>query len=115
MTDVERVELNELCSAAVDGVLTSAQRDRLQRMLRESNEARQFYVRSMQLSASLHSYAAEMQSEPADASKIVRVPASAWQRWLWPAAAAAAFLAFLWVIARMEPKSRVLISTLWRA
>src|SRR5215207_8620195 len=38
MTDVERVELNELCSAAVDGVLTSAQRDRLQRMLRESNE-----------------------------------------------------------------------------
>jgi ferric-dicitrate binding protein FerR (iron transport regulator) len=98
MTDVERVELNELCSAAVDGILTGEQRDRLQMLLRESSEARRFYVRSMQLSASLHSYAAEMQSEPADEANIVRVEAGVWQRWLWPAAAAAAFLAFLWVL-----------------
>ena len=36
MNDSERVELNEHCSAAVDGVLTGAHRDRLQEMLRAS-------------------------------------------------------------------------------
>ena len=94
MTDVERVELNELCSGAVDGILSDAQRDRLQHLLRESEEARKFYVRSMHLSASLHSYAAEMQSEPADLPNVIRVPASAWLRWGLPIAAfAKAFFA----------------------
>jgi ferric-dicitrate binding protein FerR (iron transport regulator) len=99
MTDLERVELNELCSAAVDDVLTAAQRDRLQGFLRDSEEARQFYVRAMRLSASLYSYAGEMQSEPADAPNVVRVAAWRWQRWLVPlGAAAAAFALFLWVL-----------------
>ena len=105
MNDAERVELNELCSAAVDGVLTDAQRERLQEMLRASEEARQFYVRSMQLSASLYSYAAEMQSEPADAPNIVRVPAWRWQTAVWSlAATAAVLLAALWIFKTNDPR-----------
>ncbi len=105
MNDSERVELNELCSAAVDGVLTGAHRDRLQEMLRASEEARQFYVRSMQLSASLCSYAAEMQSEPADAPNIVQVPAWRWQKAAWSIAAmAAVFVAAFLIFKASDPR-----------
>ena len=94
MTDPERVELNELCSALVDGTITESQRERLQDLLRQGEEARRFYVRAMQLSASLHGYAAEMQSEAAE-QKIIR-PAQ-WQRWLWPMAAAAIVMLAVWL------------------
>ena len=64
--DDERLELNELCGALVDGTLDAAQRKRLAEMLANSEEARRFYVRAMSLSASLHEYASEMQTEPAE-------------------------------------------------
>lgn len=101
MTDSERVELNELCSAAVDGVLTDQDRERLQTFLRQSDEARRFYVRSMQLSASLHSYAAEMQSEPAEPSNVIQVPSWRWRPW---AAAAAAVAAVALVFFSLRPR-----------
>jgi hypothetical protein len=66
LTDKEILELNELCNAVVDETISEKQRDRLSEMLRGSLDARQFYVRSMGLSASLHSYAAEMQMESPD-------------------------------------------------
>lgn len=72
MNDSERVELNELCSALVDGRLSAEENDRLQALLRGSEEARQFYVRAMQLSSSLYGYAAEMQSEPAEPANVIR-------------------------------------------
>ena len=65
--DAERLELGGLCGALVDGTLDAAQRKRLAAMLANSEEARRFYVRTMSLSASLHEYAGEMQSEAPDA------------------------------------------------
>ena len=91
MNDNERVELNELCSMLVDGVATETQQRRLEKMLATSEEARRFYVRTMAMSASLFSYACEMQSEAAEPVNVVR-PAQ-WRRWLVPLAAAAMIVA----------------------
>jgi ferric-dicitrate binding protein FerR (iron transport regulator) len=96
-SDQDRLDLNELCNALVDGIITDAQRARLEHWLATSEEARRFYVRAMTLSASLIDYASEMQSEAPDApmekARIIR-PAA----WLWTlgslAAAAAIVLAF---------------------
>lgn len=63
LSDPEILELNELCGAVVDETLTEAQRIRLARWLAESAPAREFYVRALALSASLHSYAGEMLAE----------------------------------------------------
>lgn len=98
MTDVERVELNELCSAAVDGALDERGRDRLQELLRASEEARQFYVRAMHLSASLQAYAAEMQSDPAEPANVVRLEPWQWRHWALAAAAVAAMLLVVWAM-----------------
>jgi ferric-dicitrate binding protein FerR (iron transport regulator) len=97
LNDSELLELNALCNALVDGVMTSAEKARLEQMLRTSEEARRFYVRALTLSSSLMQYAGEMQSDapdiPAIQSRIVR-PAA----WVWTlgsmAAAAAIVLAF---------------------
>lgn len=71
LTDREILELNELCGAVVDGTLNEAQRARLECWLGESEEARQFYVRALGQSASLHTYAAETHAEAPD---IARAP-----------------------------------------
>ncbi len=93
LSDSDRLELSELCSALVDGIADKAQRARLETMLAESEDARRLYVRTMALSASLHEYAGEMQAEAPDA-----VPANERQVKWWAvsglAAAAAIFLAF---------------------
>ena len=96
-SDQDRLELNELCNALVDSVITDAQRARLEQCLATSEEARRFYVRAMALSASLIDYAGEMQAEAPDAPRenahVIR-PAA----WIWTfgslAAAAAIVLAF---------------------
>ena len=64
--DEDRLELNGLCGALADGTLDAEQRKRLAAMLATSEEARRFYVHAMSLSASLHDYASEMQSEAPD-------------------------------------------------
>ncbi|HYR59564.1 MAG TPA: FecR domain-containing protein, partial [Chthoniobacteraceae bacterium] len=97
MSDAEVLELNALCSALVDRSLDHAGRARLGALLAASEEARRFYVRNMALSASLHDYAGELQSDepevPGVASRVLRIPA-----WRWAlgtlAAAAAIVLAF---------------------
>jgi ferric-dicitrate binding protein FerR (iron transport regulator) len=97
LSDSEQLELNALCNALIDGQLTDAERARLEQLLRDSEEARRFYVRALGLSASLMQYAGEMQTEPADAPlvtpHVVRPP-----NWIWTlgslAAAAAIVLAF---------------------
>lgn len=102
--DAERIELNELCSGLVDGTLTSGQHARLQELLLASEEARQFYVRAMHLSASLCEYAGEMQTPEAD--NIIRPPQ--WRRWLGPLAAAAVVLFGMWIgHSLMDGKSTV--------
>ncbi len=96
-TDDDRLELNELSNALVDGVITDVQRARLEHCLATSEEARRFYIRSMALSASLFDYASEMQSEAPDAppveAQIIR-PAAWWWTIGSLAAAAAIVLAF---------------------
>jgi len=95
--DPELLELNALCNALVDGVITGAERGRLEQLLQGSDEARRFYVRALTLSSSLMQYAGEMQAEAPDAplagARIVRPPV-----WVWLpgslAAAAAIVLAF---------------------
>jgi hypothetical protein len=93
LSDAEILELNALCSAVVDQTIDSAGKARLNAWLAASAEARRFYVRCMALSASLHDYAGELQSEEPD--RVVRVPA-----WRWVAgalAAAAVVVLALWL------------------
>ena len=96
LPDHEILELNALCGAVVDGTLTETQRDRLASLLRESEAARRAYVRAMGQSASLHSYASEMQTEAPDApvrlQKVFRF--SLWWAAVLPAAAALVFGVF---------------------
>ena len=66
LSDRETLELNELCDAMVEGSITDAQRERLEMLIAADEEARQYYVRAMDLSASLSRYASEMQMGPAD-------------------------------------------------
>ena len=101
LADKEILELNELCHVLVEGTLSDAQTSRLAHWLATSEEARQFYVRAMGLSASLFSYASEMQTEESDttapAAKIVDV--GWWARWakLGALAAAASLALVLWL------------------
>lgn len=88
MTDNERVELSELVSALVDGRASGAENARLQELLAASDEARRFYVRMMTMSASLHGYAAEMQSDAPEPGKVITFPV--WRRAAMALAAAAA-------------------------
>ena len=64
----EFAELEELCAVLVDGRLTDDQQARLNQSLSESEAARQFYVRYLDLATSLHEYA--------DPSPIAIVPES---------------------------------------
>ncbi len=99
LSDNEILELNELCSAVVDGTISDIQRARLSRWLSASDDARQFYTRAMALSASLYTFASEMQVEAPDAvpsaSHVVPI---AWRWWAGGLAAAAAVAAIFWVL-----------------
>ncbi len=94
LTDKEILELNELCNGVADGTLTEAQKTRLRAWLRESEPARRYYIRAMGLSASLCSYASEMQVEAPDGrqNKIIKLGVASWLGLL--SAAACAVVAF---------------------
>ena len=95
MNDNERVELNELISALVDGRVNASEHARLQELLAGSSEARRFYVRLTAMSASLYEYSTEMQSERPEPANVI--PFSGWSRWAAPLAAAAAVLFGVWI------------------
>lgn len=63
LSDEQILQLTSLCSQLADDNLSAKDREQLNALLRESVEARQFYLRYSSLSTSLFSYAAEMQSE----------------------------------------------------
>lgn len=97
LTDKQILELDQLCGAVIDGTISEPQQVKLSDWLRTSGAAREFYVRSLGLSASLHGYAGEMQSEPPSAPAVSRASRGladfARQRWQVYAAAAAAVAA----------------------
>jgi hypothetical protein len=87
LADAELLELHALCSALVDQTIDQSGRRRLNAMLAASEEARRFYVRNKALSASLHDYAGELQSDEPD--RVVHVHG---RRWIIGSLAAAAVL-----------------------
>lgn len=68
LDDRTLLDLSELASAAIDGRLDAAGQERLENHLRESEEARRFYVRMAALSAGLATAAASTQAEGAPAA-----------------------------------------------
>lgn len=91
LDDKQILELNELCHAVVEGILTKEQKKRLARWLADSEEARRFYIRAMGLSASLYSYASELQTEKADVPVACEsLFHSLWRQWSWAFGAFAA-------------------------
>jgi ferric-dicitrate binding protein FerR (iron transport regulator) len=104
LTDREILELNELCNAVVDGTLNDKQNSRLAHWLATSVEARQFYVRALGQSASLYSYASEMQTEAVEAvtSRPKIIPLT-FQWWIGLLAAAAVVLVF-WIMNWPKPE-----------
>ena len=96
LSDQKTLELTALCDALVDGTITTAAREQLTQLLAESAAGREFYVRFMELSASLYHYAAELQI---DASVGLATSQPAWWScgvwWAGGALAAAAAALFL--------------------
>ena len=74
LTDNDILELTDLCNALVDDTITEAQKADLAKRLATSESARQFHVRFLAQSASLHYYASEMQTDGAESAVINRVP-----------------------------------------
>jgi ferric-dicitrate binding protein FerR (iron transport regulator) len=91
MSEQELLELNELCQGLLDARLSPAEMERLSAMLRSSEEARRVYVRAAALAASLHQYAAELQTEPAR-PKIIAFPKWRVAAWALGSLAAAALI-----------------------
>ncbi len=101
LSDNDILELNSLCNSLVDGSIGEEDFAKLSQWLKKSEDARQFYVRMAGLSASLCSYAGEMQSEAPDA-----VHPSALARrlkWLSAIVSIAACLALFFWITRPKP------------
>jgi ferric-dicitrate binding protein FerR (iron transport regulator) len=95
LNDQEILELHELCNAVVDETISDSQKARLSRWLATSEEARQVYVRELGLSASLHSYASEMQAEAPDARLSKSNVAKLFFAWGFGSLATAAAIFFL--------------------
>ena len=103
LTDPERIELTALCGSLADGHLSSSEKERLNTLLRTGDEAREYYVQHAALSASLFSYAAELQSE-APAPMPVRKASILRPLW-WSAVAAIVVLSgLLWFQPKQEPQ-----------
>ena len=102
-SDAERLELAVLCDGLVDGRLNAEGRERLERLLKSSAEARRVYVQTLALSASLHEYAAEMQAGDGTVLALPAQPRLRWRRWVAGVGLAAGVaLAFWWAQRPME-------------
>ena len=99
LNERDRREISDLASGAADGLTPEADRARLEEILMESQEAREYYLRFMNVSAGL-AWAARADMEPAQAVPRAAAHRNAW----WIATAAAAVLAFAtlgtWVLTR---------------
>lgn len=111
LTDQEILELNELCGALADESITDVQRQRLEQLLETNEEARRYYVRAMGLSASLHTYAAETQTEPVTRPREVPVRARrnifSWWHALPVAGAIAAAMIYIATLPSRNPENEI--------
>jgi hypothetical protein len=105
LSDREIAELEELCSAVVDGSATDEQRARLAQRLTSSDDARRLYVRYLSLSAGLYDYADPLPSTgivPSAGTALISSPVhrakKRGRRWAaFGVAAAAAIVAGVWL------------------
>ena len=101
LTDSEILELHDLCNSVVDGTISDAQQAKLAQWLASSLDARQYYIRSLGLSASLCHHAAEMQTgDPADPQGAGTEKVSRRTGWIigWLAIAASIAVALLVIV-----------------
>src|SRR5262245_37346002 len=104
LTDRETLELNDICNALIDGTMTGAQRTRLERWLIDSDDAREYYVRGMDQSASLCHHADERQLEAADRpARPSHWPRPAGWQVMGVAAAVVASAVITWSLGRIHP------------
>lgn len=103
--DSDRLALEALCNAWVDGTLTDAQRRVLEARLMASPEACEFYIRFMGLNASLHEYAGETQMEGSFLPK--HQPRRLW--WLAAAVGVAAAVALVIMFAKPVPEPALVV------
>ncbi len=107
LTDKEILTLHALCNAVVDGTISEAQKKQLSQWLLTSRSARQYYIRTLGLSASLYSYASEMQAEAPDVYRPQPKLslAAILFRWLTPLAATTAIALVFWVVSMKLSRS----------
>jgi ferric-dicitrate binding protein FerR (iron transport regulator) len=107
LSDREILTLHTLCNAVVDGTINEAQKKQLSQWLLTSRSARQYYIRTMGLSASLCSYASEMQAEAPDVYRPRSRPglAAVLFRWLTPLAATTVIALLFWMASLRQTKS----------
>ena len=72
LTDNEILQLNSLCDQLADQTISPEDHRKLEEWLDDSEEARKHYIRRMNLSASLHDYAAEFLGEEGQSSNPAR-------------------------------------------
>ena len=97
LPDKEILALNALCNAVIDGTINEKQKAELSHWLLTSAKARRYYIQAMGLSASLYSYASEMQAEAPDVFAPRPNIISVAFRWLAPLAAAAIIVLAFWL------------------
>ncbi len=85
LTDADVLKLNALCDELVDGSISSQRHGELEQWLANDEAARRHYVRAMSLSASLHEYAGEFESEEGDESIVSFSNRGEKRRWPWRA------------------------------
>ncbi|MFK5924002.1 MAG: FecR domain-containing protein [Verrucomicrobiota bacterium] len=85
LTDLEVLKLGALCDELVDGVISADRHAELQQWLLDDEAARRHYVRVMALSASLHEYAGEFESEEGGDALVGFADRGEKIRWPWKA------------------------------
>ncbi|NOX99846.1 MAG: hypothetical protein GXP30_08975, partial [Verrucomicrobia bacterium] len=99
LTDADVLKLGELCDELVDGSISAKRHAELQQCLLDDEAVRQHYVKVMALSASLHEYAGEFESEEGGEAIVEFSESNEKRRWPWRArlSLAAALVASLFL------------------
>ncbi len=99
LADADILKLSALCDELVEGSISAARHAELEQWLAADEAARRHYVRVLGLSASLHEYAGEFESEEGGAAIVEFSKSGEMFRWPWKArlSLAAALVASLFL------------------